>query len=540
MKTESFKLSNTNQISSISNCVVSFYGGAFYVVPELKSHMSNDIHRRSGNGDSVIGYPDGYQIDEEYIISMGWGDGFAVHSINDEGVLSEEFSEFRPVNNYEYYSSLAINKKRKIAIIGNFVYDNLTKYDFDGDWSNQPTKTIITESASGLPSDEVGDSYMNGLAFAGDWLYIMPDDRTSSGVFRWNVITQESETLTISSYITGLRYGWVQYDEQTDRIYMGCRSDGAGLIVVTNASSDTEAVARALNLSSAGMGSNAVRVQGVHIDPRDRNRIFVGSYYRIGYIDITKCVLNPNDNNYTNVPTKILPINTPEYHSNEYPYFIGNGYFRLGGVEEHDVVYLLGDRGWGGSVTTGFVDRTTGMVAYVPNDGIRTYQNNPWSSSYGQTFKSIISPSGIKFWLNTGYGYDGYAFSVWSNDTPPVLQEEWEFTTTGFQLSDQSNITKVEILDTSNYFETPTGKGVLFVSNNNGETWEKHPGFGNTYIFESVGNQFKMRFLARGTKNSSVFFRGNPIELNLTNDLVTKRPKKLKQGKEIGFKLRGN
>lgn len=538
MATKSFKITTTSQISDVTNCVISTYGSNFYALPELQTNLSNYTSRRNGYGDSVMAYPDGFHIDNEYIISVGWGDGFAVHSIADNGTISEVYYDLRPANSYQNYTSIAVNKTRKIAIVGNYVYDNLTKYDFSEDWENQPTKTVMTESSNNLPSDEVGYSYANGLAFAGDWLYIVPDDKTTTGVFRWNVVTETTETLTVASYSAGLQYGWVQYDEQTDRIYMGDYGSNVGLLVVTDASSDLEAVARSINHSSLGQRTN--RVPGVYHDPNNRNHIWVGSSYRMGKIDITNCILDPSDQNYTNIPVKLVPSGTPDYMYNDSPWFIGTGLWGIYGIEELDMLYLVGDRGYGQDVTTGFFDQESGKCAFIPNSPSSKQDHNNVGSEYSYTWKAIYSPNNTKYWLGTGYGGDGNSFTVWPSNISPVLQNSWEFETSIHMLDNNENVTQIIISDTLN-LTIPTNTSCNFyVTNNNGSTWETYGSvLDKVHEFESEGNSVKIKFVASGLNNTSPFIVGESFIFHLNNDRVNKTIKN-RIHRTKGFKLKSS
>lgn len=544
MVSKSFYISDETYINSnLTNCIVCTYGNGFYALPELQTTLDN-YHWRSTalDADRVIGFPNAYVADGKYVIVASYdGDGFGVHQLTTGGTLTNVYTDDIPANNYRYYHALAVDKTRKVAYIGNYVYDNLIRYDFNGNWENTPTKTVITEASNGLPSDEVGSSYINGLAIAGDWLYISPDDKNTAGFLRWNTQTESAQTMTVNGYISYSDSGWIYYDEPNDRIYSGNYSRGSGLFCIVSASTDN-AVAYAINIAAAGGGTNTLRQTGVAVDPINPNHIWVGPSYRCIKIDITNCILDPGHQDYTNIPIKLLPTGTPTIHNFSYPYYIGASYWRIGGLTETGLVYIIGDRGWGGDVTLGFVDQASGEIAYIPNALDYRQDHNNYGADYGTLPIKLTDDNSNEWWVWSAYGSDGYSFTTWSADTySPVLQENWQFETIAYTLDGNAPVRQVILDKNIPYFEPAGTSGTHYVSNNNGSTWEVYSGnFGDTHIFTTQGYQFKYKFVGVGTTKTSPFFRGQFFAFFLSSDNVSVKPRRRRNNRTQSFKLAGN
>ena len=91
-KTTSLERSN---ITSIVGAVANDYDGQVAIVPATKRGMSNTtVSSGSGDydgGDRVIGYNNGYEIDGDLLFTVGWGDGFAVRRLNNDGTMTRLF-----------------------------------------------------------------------------------------------------------------------------------------------------------------------------------------------------------------------------------------------------------------------------------------------------------------------------------------------------------------------------------------------------------------------------------------------------------------
>ena len=76
-------------IQSIVGAAANDYDGQAAIVPVTKRGMSNTtVSSGSGDydgGDRVIGFGNGYEIDGDLLLTVGWGDGFAIRRLNDDG-----------------------------------------------------------------------------------------------------------------------------------------------------------------------------------------------------------------------------------------------------------------------------------------------------------------------------------------------------------------------------------------------------------------------------------------------------------------------
>jgi hypothetical protein len=528
--------------STVTNCVISNVLGGLYVVPEYKTHMGNVTSDTTVRPDRPISLT-GFKVDENYIIATSWGEGFGVARINSDGTATEIYHDNTPLNNYIYYVSLAIDKTRKLAIIGNHVYDNLKLYNFNGDWENTPTTTTLTEASAGLPSDEVGYSYVNGLAIAGDWLYISPDDTSFSNVKRWNTQTSGSEDLVRTGSHSTIGRGAWYYDEPRDRMFHQPQTSYASyLTCVISASSYTDAKAYTIRWDTAGLSSGYGRGDGVAVDEDNPNQLWVVGYYRAAKIDITNCLLDAQDPSYTNQATKILPTGTPINWSVDFPIatpFTTNTYLRLATHPDVDTIWLIPDRN-GLDYMYGFIDTEDGNPVFIPSDdGTEIAPNNPFGTSYGNWFQKVTS-GGSSYWVTYGYGNDGYKLNIWdASSVSPELFDTWSFESNAIQMDSSQNITRVNIDPDSGITVPPNSTLTVSVSNNNGDTWETYGTLGTEHEFQSTGNQFKVRVQANGSTSSSPRIMGKGLKAVLSDQLALQRPIN-RRNRTSGFKLAGN
>ena len=181
----------------------------------------------------------GLRVDGDLIIAVGYGDGFSIWQMENDGSMTNLYYVFMPDGSYQYYYSIALDTARGVAYIGNAAQDRITRIDYSAFKSGGggPIGVIdnITQTANGLPADEVGYSYMNGLEIVGDYLYIVPDDASTTSVYRWNTQTETADNVTVvnrrNSGIRGNNF----YDATNDRLYQSFWSSGE-VWVTTDAS----------------------------------------------------------------------------------------------------------------------------------------------------------------------------------------------------------------------------------------------------------------------------------------------------------------
>ena len=96
MAFKTVRLSKDNDIS-MTGCMITHCRGQFGILPVHKGGMSN-YKSRSGSGDydggdRVIGFTNGYEIDGDLLFTVGWGDGFAVRRLNNDGTLTRIYHD---------------------------------------------------------------------------------------------------------------------------------------------------------------------------------------------------------------------------------------------------------------------------------------------------------------------------------------------------------------------------------------------------------------------------------------------------------------
>ena len=534
----------TSQINNgtVTNCVISNYSTGFYAVPEYKTHMGNATQNTVVRPDRPISLT-GFHADDNYLIVSSWGEGFGVTRINSDGTATEIYHDNTPLNSYPYYNSLAIDRTRKLAIIGNYVYGNLKLYNFNGDWENTPITTTLTEAGAGLPSDEVGYSYCNGLAIAGDWLYISPDDKSFTNVTRWNTQTSGSEDLVRTGSYAAIGRGAWYYDEPRDRMFHQPQTSyNSYLTCVVSASSYTDAKAYTIRWDTAGLSTGYGRGDGVAVDESSPNQLWVMGYYRVAKLDITNCLLDPADQNYSVQATRVSPTGTPIDMSSSFPsalYSATSAYVRVATHPDVDTVWLIPDRG-NISLITGYVDTEDGQPVFIPyRTGTNISDNTPYGTDYGNWFQKITFES-TAYWVTYGYGGPyGYRLNIWDDSVAkPELFESWSFETNAIQMDNSENITKITIDSDSGIAVPPNSTLIISVSNNNGSVWETYGNIGQEHVFQSTGNQFKIKFVANGSTSSSPRIIGKALKIVLSDIPTLNRPI-TRTNRTSGFKLKG-
>ncbi|MDP5273679.1 hypothetical protein [Chengkuizengella axinellae] len=487
---DTFKLRPSDVISSRNAIFADLYKNM--ITTEFKARDDNPYQQFAGYGDAVISQG-GIIIDEQFILSVGWGDGFAIKKIANDGTIAQLFYDYKPMNDYAYYNSIAVDKERSIAYIGNHANDNIAKYDYSDlkAGGSEVVKEVMTEESHNLPSDEIGHSYYNGLALAGDWLYIISDDRESTGQMRWNTQTQVKEEISVINKRNNGRYGNCKYSKRTNRIYSTWHSNGEIWITV-DPETDTP-ITYNLRIESLGLG-NDMRGDGIVEDNENPNHIWVVGYHRIAKIDITACITEPVELNV--VPT-LIGGSTQDLRN--IPYWI-NGYPRInGGHPEYgsDFITIQADRGW--AECSGWYDQEHNMpVAVSQRYGDFHFSHDPLTYDYACPPILITTENGTKYWIYTGYAWDGGRFHIYPQDIGYVLETDSELVLGDYTLSDGGNIQFAEIDNLMDYIPSECSIQ-YYVSNNAGETWESYVNDNQLHRFSSVGNQFRFKIMMSGT-----------------------------------------
>jgi hypothetical protein len=318
--------------------------GAFGIFPQFKGGISNSVVRSgSGDydgGDRVIGFPNGYEVDGDLLFTVGWGDGFAVRRLNNDGTLSRIYYEnqflYRDTGStYNHMHNIAIDTTNKLGVVMTHNVDGYTTFDYSGcvdggttfvkdarPSHSNPQRFIGGAGSSGLNISSVGLYYSSGLVAAGEWIYAGEyDGRHYRRAVRRNLNTGVEEVIGNSSGTgdlysgsatidrNGYRYT-LSYDEVNDRVFYQAYYGGS-MIVVLDASTSTPELLW-VDLGDAGQGTNSYDM-GIFIpDPVNApNRMWIGHYNRFNDIDITPCLSGSAPTIHANIPSITYFVTNP-------------------------------------------------------------------------------------------------------------------------------------------------------------------------------------------------------------------------------------
>ena len=459
-------------------------------------------------GDNCISV-DTFQADGDIILSAGWGDGFAVRRLENDGTLTVLYDDLYPMDSYSNYNNLAVDKINHKAYVSNYVYDGIMVYDYSDCYGG--TDSVIKDGEINPSPDECGYSYMNGTWIVGDYLYLMPDETSTSLCRRYNVSTLSQDDLPITNLLTSGRYGEIWYDEDNNRVYIMTRSDG-GIWVVTNpdkSSTDPTNPAKcySLNLTTLGLTNDIYTPTVAPLDSNP-NHIWVAGYYgRYVKIDITDVlaetsttptILDKNDNWY-NKTLSYSPFILNSFSSGRKHPFHGSDLILIRPDRDHNVYY-----GWFDQENK--LPVTNGFAYYMDDTGSNRYRyNSNTSLRYGYAPFPILAESAnaTKYWLLTGYsGAHGYQFRTFSESTNGLeLHTSGNIVFGDFQLDNNQRIREIKILNLSNNVYEPSGCTFsVEVSNNSGSTWENYDWVNEpNHIFVSSGNIAQVKFILQGS-----------------------------------------
>ena len=175
-------------ITSITGAIASDYQGQFAVIPAWKRGMSNlTTSASSGDydgGDRVIGFTSGYEVDGDLLLTVGWGDGFAIRRLNNDGSMTKLYHDNNALyrdttSTYNHLQSIAIHSSSSTAAIMTYNVHGYSWIDYSDikDTSTSTNNVVNTRPSSqyifntgGSAISRVGTSYSGGLVTAGDWL----------------------------------------------------------------------------------------------------------------------------------------------------------------------------------------------------------------------------------------------------------------------------------------------------------------------------------------------------------------------------------
>lgn len=495
----------TADVLSNTNCIFSRMWGNTYVFPQSAQSSSNYVSiLNDGQGDQPI-TTRGVSSDGDYFFTVSWGTGFAVHEISNAGVLSAVYHDNTPNNSYAYYGSLALDKTRKVAYVANQVYDNIAQYDYSALFTGGAVSkgSTLTEAGNNLPSDEVGYAYLNGLCVVGDYLYIVPDEKATSTMMRWNVLTETADNLTVTrARSTANRYGTMTYDEANDRLYVMWYTYGS-IWVVTDAST-AGAECWQIDASTVGYSYHCYTL-GVVVDKDDADHIWISSNRYIGEIDISNCITSGGSATPTVVVSKGVYLYDGPFH------MMGVHSLRPHPDYGSDLLMWTADRGYG--MLSPFVDKVNRVPIGCSITDTAVYDITPNTYAYGGNVSyKIQSDDGTNYYIAYGYGGSGSQFKVYA--AAPELPSSWEITFGTYTLDANASVYAITVLQPTEYAMINTTL-TYYVSNDNGTTWETAtPDVAHT--FSSSGYQIQLRLSATGdAKNTAHIINSGAINILL-------------------------
>src|SRR6056300_349980 len=208
-----------SNIISITGAIASDYGGQRCILPAWRRGMSNTVVSGSSGdydgGDRVIGFTSAYEVDGDLLLTVGWGDGFAIRRLNNDGTMTRLYYQNNALyrdttSTYTNMQSIAVHSGTSTAAIMTYNVSGYSWIDYS-DLKTGGSTVINTRPSSqyifntgGVAVDRVGNSYAGGLVTAGDWLYIGDHDATHYKKFPRRKFTDSTEELidaTSASYI---------------------------------------------------------------------------------------------------------------------------------------------------------------------------------------------------------------------------------------------------------------------------------------------------------------------------------------------------
>lgn len=531
-------------IVSITGAVANDYDGQVAIVPAWKRGMSNlHINSSSGDydgGDRVIGYPNGYEIDGDLLFTVGWGDGFAVRRLNDDGTLTKLFHDnnflWRDTGStYDHYQSVAIDKINKLGVVMTYNVDGYTTFDYSGLMNGgttfvkheRPThanpQRFIGGDSGSINLSSAGLYYTSGLVAAGEWIYAGEyDARHYQKYPRRNLRTGEEQILTWESNgktgtanddRNGYRHTMI-YDEVNDRVFYFSYYNASFMMVENASTADPKLVW--CDMGDAGAGDDAYE-QGLFIpDPVNQpNIMLVGASSRLSYIDIEPCQTGTRPTILNNIWVEDGSGGTrfgnlfrsgPKYQS-----YNADGMDRMPGY----TMFCSTSADRGRNMLDGWIDfdnmKAVGVYRHnnTTEDTTTNGRGRSYRADYSQPLFRMRSANGTPWWIKVGYGYDGHSFKIWDDSIGNGLIGNWEVVYGTYTLDSSANIDFVHINKNGHYIPSECALN-YYVSNNNGSTWEHYTSNGTDHHqFNSSGTQLRIKYTASGNESKSAYKMSN-------------------------------
>jgi hypothetical protein len=540
-----------SDIKSIEGALVNDYLDQTNICPVWRRGMSNTVWSLSSGdgdgGDRVIG---GYEVDGDLLLTAGWGDGFAVRRLNDDGSMTKLFHDsyalYRDTTStYNHIASMAVHKPSKKVVIMTMNVNGYSIIDYS-DTNNifiepRPSSQYFIDQ-DGVKIDRAGNYYHNGLVCAGDWIYVGDYDSTHYKKYpRRNIVTGVQEVIDGTTQYTagskvidrnGYRYELL-YDEVNDRVYY-LPYYNANFTVILNASTENPE-ALYVDMYSAGLGDDSYE-QGLFIeDPTNSpNVVFVANYNSIVEIDYT--------GSFSGLPPEVLKrvyTNTKYAQKYDCHFRFGTKYQGLGGdlVDKSsnypDFIMTTSDRGW--NLLDGWIDlENENLVGvYRSNDTTEDTttlgRGRSYRSDYGFPVFQMKSGNGTKYWVKVGYGHDGHGFRVWDDSVGNMLIDNYNLVYGDYTLPNSADIGKVHISGLDNFYTPSNCTLNIFVSNNGGVNWETYNlAQNNAHIFSTIGSTLSVKIVATGYPNKMPYKIGKPLLVHFSGVSRVERESNIK------------
>ena len=541
-------------IQSVVGCAANDYQGQVAVVPVTKRGMSNTTISSSGGdydgGDRCIGFTNSYEIDGDLLFTVGWGDGFAVRRINNDGTMTKLYHDTYflwrdTTSTYNHLQSVAIDKTNKIGVVMTYNVEGYTTFDYSGLMNggttfvkdprpthSNPDVFIGSQDTAGGYVNRVGNSYTSGLVAAGEWIYASDHDAHHyKKVMRRNLNTGVEERLdTTSASVmhsgsaaqdrSGYR-GWMMYDEYNDRVLYGFYYN-ANFVLVLDASTASPKTVWC-DMADAGLGDDGYE-QGFFVpDPVNEPNVFwVGVNSRIAKIDVTPCF---SGNTATVSTVRWVESQTP---GNMYSVLFraGTKYQTATSGQPTDkmpgypnFIPTTADRGK--AQVPGWIDIDNDRVVALSRNNDTTQDTTSYGrgisyySDYGTNCTRMYSTNGTPWWIHVGYGGYGHGFRIWSDTYGLDLIPNFTIEYGSYTLDNSANIDFI-FWNRVDWF-VPSGCSLtFFVSNDNGATWESYSGSNTTeHNFSSSGNTLRIKASGSGDVSK------NAYKMSDTKDSIT-------------------
>jgi hypothetical protein len=391
---------------------------------------------------------------------------------------------------------------------------------------SNPQRFIGGAGSSGLNISSAGLYYTSGMVAAGEWIYVGEyDARHYRRVLRRNLNTGVEEVLGNSSGTGNLKSGtatidrngyrhWLFYDEINDRVIYAAYYNSNFIVVEDASTSSPELVW--CDMGDAGVGDDGYEQGFFCPDPVNApNRFWIGANSRAVDVDITPCMSGNTAtvhnqvyfNNVDNIVFDALMRFGSKYQKTS-----GTPMDKLPSYPNH--ISIHGDRGW--AQMGGFIDTDNNKCHSfrrrdsLTEDTSTGGRGNSYRSDYGSGAVLMSSANGTKYWVQMGYGADGHSFKIWEeNDKPRELIGNWEAKWGTFTLDNSANIDQVFIINTENLYAPSGCTANLYVSNNNGSTWETYDRDSTTsHVFSSSGTQLQAKLSCTGHPDKAPYYVG--------------------------------